>query len=229
MRRKDKPGSFRIIDRGGTHMLSGVKVSGERVKIPGLTFADAEAIAARLFPTIGMIPNLPLVAPEPFRMATASPFDDDAFWSSSAAKPSAETTANLNASMGIKPGPTIPLPSTVLTAEEQEKKAARAKNAKSLMELIGVAGAAGDIMLGKKACEFFDKDPTINPSPRQVNDLADSIKETLTGWFGDREIKPWQMMMLLAIGIPAAMVIQAKPAKPKDKTLPESAGLKSVL
>lgn len=229
MRRKDKPGSYRIVDRGGTHMLSGVKVSGERVKIPGLTRDDAEAIAARLFPTIGGIPNMPLLAPEPFRMATASPFDDDAFWSSTAAKPTPEVTASLNASMGIKPGPTIPLPATVLTAEEQEKKAARAKNAKSLMELVGVAGAAGDVMLGKKACEFFDKDPSVNPSPRQVNDLADSIKETLTGWFGDREIKPWQMMMLLAIGIPAAMVIQAKPAKPKAALAESPTGLKSVL
>jgi hypothetical protein len=229
MRKKDKPGAFRIRDKGGTHTLSGLRVNGERVNIPGLSYQEAKDVAEKLFPSIGTIPNLPLLAPEPFRMEAKSSFDDDAFWTTSALKP--EAAANLNASIGIgAPSPTPVVPDAVKpppTAEETEKKAQRAKNAKSLMELIGVAGAAGDVMLGKKACEWFDKDPAINPSPRQVNDLADSIKDTLTGWFGDREIQPWQMMFLLAIGIPAAMVIQAKPAKP-EKSLPSQTPLKSM-
>ena len=224
MRKSDKPGTYRILNKGGTHTLSGVKVNGDRVKISDLSYSDAEAIAARLFPSIGAIPNMPLIAPEPFR--ASSSFDDDSFWSTSTAKPTPEATASLNASLGIKPGPTIPLPASVLTADEQDKKAKRAKNAKSLMELAGVGWAAGSVWVGRAACERFDKE-MVNPNPRQVNDLADVTKETLSEYFGDRDIKPWMMMFLLTLGIPMSMLLQAKPKKP-SKELAESPTLKSV-
>jgi hypothetical protein len=81
-------------------------------------------------------------------------------------------------------------------------------------------------MLARKLCERFDKEP-LKPDPKQVNDLRDSIKDTLTDWFGDREIQPWQMMILLGIGLPLTMLIQAKKVAPKEEPKKEGA-LKSV-
>lgn len=76
--------------------------------------------------------------------------------------------------------------------------------------------AAGTVALSRRMVVSAGKEP-VNPNPKQVNDLADCTKETLIEWFGDREIKPWQMMFLLTIGIPAAMWLQSPKVKPEDK------------
>jgi len=209
MRKPSKPGTFRILDKGGTVTLSGTKLNGDKVRIPLLSRQDAQDIAAKLFPAVvGILPNLPLAAPIEFRSPTPLSLDD--FWGSS----TPEGTANLNASMGISPIPSV-TPPPVVNTDDIEKKAKRAKNAKSLMELAGVGWAAGSVWVGRAACERFEKDPP-NPNPRQVNDLADVTKETLSEWFGDRDIKPWMMMFLLTLGIPVSMLLQARPRK-KEK------------
>jgi hypothetical protein len=115
------------------------------------------------------------------------------------------------------PTGTAPTPKDV-----EEKRVKRAKQAKSLMELAGISFAAGDVWLARKVCDRAGKEP-LNPNARQVNDLAEVTKETLAEWFGDREVKPWQMMFLLAIGIPISMLIQS----PKKVAQPD-AKLKSV-
>ena len=222
MRKPSKPGTFRLLDKGGTVTLSGTKLNGDKVRIPLLSRQDAQEIAAKLFPNI-TLPGLPLAAPIEFRSTVPPSLDD--FWGTAG---SPEKTATLNASMGIPPaGPTIPLPSTVLTTEEVEKKAKRAKNAKSLMELAGVGWAAGSVWVGRAACERFEKDAP-NPNPRQVNDLSDVTKETLSEWFGDRDIKPWMMMFLLTLGIPVSMLLQARPKKKEVSGEPKSETLRSL-
>lgn len=223
MRKPDKPGTFRIVNNGGTVTLTGRKVNGDRVRIPLLSRQEAEDIASKLFPSIGLIPGAPLLTPEPFRSDVplhqrsdipVADFPEQAdFWNGPGVK---KDPSALNASMGI---PSLPPSTPVTSVEEAEKKAKRAKNAKSLMELAGVGWAAGSVWAGRAICERTDKEPP-NPNPKQVNDLADVTKDTLSEWFGDREIKPWMMMFLLTLGIPISMLLQAKPRKP-SKDLPE--------
>jgi hypothetical protein len=208
MRKPVKPGSFRILDKGGTWTLTGRKHNGDKVRIPLLSREEASSIADKLFPRIGVIPNTPLVAPTDYRAQLDKEEAD--FWGPP--EVATERNANLNASIGLG-APIVSAPPPTTTAEEVEKKAKRAKNAKSLMELTGVGWAAGSVWVGRAACERFEKDAP-NPNPRQVNDLADVTKETLSEWFGDRDIKPWMMMFLLTLGIPVSMLLQARPRKP---------------
>ena len=227
MRKRDKPGSYRLLDRGGTVILSGVKLNGERVKIPGLSRQDASEIAAKLFPS-PMADSVPLAVPGPWSAPAAPRSDLDDFfndptWKDSGVQPlRPEFRSALNDSMNVGQPPIA----TAASPIDAEKRAKQAKQAKSLMELAGVGWAAGSVWMGRQTCERFDKEPP-SPNPKQVNDLADVTKETFAEWFGDREVKPWQMMFLLTIGIPISMVLQAKPRKSKELQA-ESPGLKSL-
>jgi hypothetical protein len=213
MRTPDKPGSFRIVPKAGALMLSGVRANGERVKVKGLSRDDAEAMAARLFPRpafdggMGTKPvtdvlddfGLPPLRVSPTVVASAAP-------------------PNSLPSTGV--GVTA---SPIAAVDNAIAKAKKAKQAQSLMELTGLGWAAGTVMLGRKLTERAGKDP-VKPSPRQVNDLADSAKDTLTEWFGDRDIKPWQMTILLTLAIPASMLIQSPKKKPEQLAEESSTG-----
>ena len=203
-RTADKPGTYRIVPKMGALMLSGVRATGERVKVRGLSRDEAEDMAARLFP------RAPLESSAPKPMGN---FELDEFGLpplrvspnvvASAAPPLAQ------ASVGAPP---IATPNPVAEAQAKAKKA---RQAQSLMELVGMGWAAGTVWSGRKLTERAGKEP-VKPNPKQVNDLADSTKDTLTEWFGDRDIKPWQMTILLTLAIPASMLIQS----PKKKELP---------
>jgi hypothetical protein len=202
----DKPGEWRVrVSKHGGVLLSGVNLEGRRVKVPFGSRTDAERAAGSLFP------------------AKSAPIDwegpkDD--WGLPI-RVSDTTVASGNLKLGIgQPAPIPTLPAGPITApvvvtekEREARQIKKAKQAQSLMEMIGFAGAAGDVMLGVKLCEIAEKDP-VKPNPRQVGDLAESLKETLTEWFGDRDIKPWQMTILLALGIPLTMLIQSKKKEP---------------
>ncbi len=209
MRQRDKPGTFRILKRGDRVLLTGLRTSGERIKIPGLTQPEAQQMAEKLFPSFATKPSLTSVNDD-----LDAWLNDDPNWQPSERLRASQTgAADLGAAMGMNPPtpPVIEMPK-LPTAEETEKKLRRAKNAKSLMELVGVGWAGGTVWLGRKTCERFDKEPPM-PNTRQVNDLADCTRDTLTDYFGDREIQPWMMMLLLTIGIPVSMMFQAKPRK----------------
>jgi hypothetical protein len=137
-----------------------------------------------------------------------------------------EVAASINASFGVKPGPTTGVPTTppVVDKDEQEKKDRRAKHAKSLMELAGVGWSAGTVMVSKKWVTASGREP-VKVNQRQVNDLADCTRDTLIEWFGDRDIKPWHMMLILTLGIPMSMYLQSPKVK-EDKKEPEK--LRSV-
>jgi hypothetical protein len=226
VRTADKPGTFRIKDRGGTFLLSGVRSNGQRVKIPGLETRDAATrLAQSLFPQVATA--IPKIAMQDWNQT------DD--WGLPI-RVSDATVASVSKSLGLDSLP-LPVPANgtngvmsvpaveteAARKEKQDKKDRQAKSAKSLMEMIGIAGAAGDVLLARKLCEKANKDP-VKPNPTQVNDLADSIKGTLTEWFGDRDIKPWQMMILLALGIPMTMLIQSKKkALPPEELQKQSA------
>lgn len=207
-RSPDRPGTYRILDRqGGRALLSGVRPDGSRVKVSVGNRSEAESMARSLFPDA---PSLPVKETKP----------EGVDWSQTdewgvPLKVTADVTA-ANAKLGLTPvtignaAQVQQTPTPAASKEVAEKRAARAKQAKSLMEMVGMGAAMGDVMLGRKLCEKAGKEP-VKPNPTQVNDLADATRDTLTEWFGDREIKPWQMMILLGLALPVSMLIQAKP------------------
>jgi hypothetical protein len=219
-RTADKPGTFRVSQkRDGSFLLSGLRTDGSRVKLRVASKAEGENIGKNLFPA---------------KMEASVDWDRvDDF--GIPVRVNDAGIAAANAKLGVPtplPTPTQPTASPVASGtavakvdpkqveSDAEAKARKQKQAKSLMEMIGIAGAAGDVMLAVKLTKFAGKEP-VKPNPRQVNDLADSMKDTLTEWFGDRDIRPWQMTILLALGIPLAMLIQS-PAKPKPSEGQES-------
>ena len=181
-------------------MLSGVRANGERVKVKGLSRDDAEAMAARLFP----LAPLSGLAPKPQENEALDDFG----------LPPLRVSPAVVASAAPPFAGPLPQPAQA-PIDNAVTKAKKARQAQSLMELTGMGWAAGTVWCGRKLTERAGKEP-VKPSPKQVNDLADSTKDTLTEWFGDRDIKPWQMTILLTIALPASMLIQS----PKKKELP---------
>lgn len=212
-RSPDKPGTFRIKPRmDGKWRLSGVREDGSRYRQTFGSESEAKQLAGVLFP-----------AKKDDVLPAKTQWDEtDDFGLPVSIKASGDSMASANAKLGIgtmaQPTPNGPIATatTALTKTIDENKLRNAKQAQSLMEMIGIAGAAGDVMLAVKITEGAGKDP-VKPNPKQVNALADSLTDTLKGWFGDRDIKPWQMTILLGLGIPLTMLIQSKKKdKPKE-------------
>jgi hypothetical protein len=220
----DRPGTYRIKRQpSGAWLLSGVTTTGRRMRIPGMSYADAEKTAREVFgdaQPLGENPERVITPITPERPART--YD----WGLPAV--SVDQAASVNSALGVqnanqaqadlKTAVPPPTQTTALVAVDLDKRAKRAKQAKSLMELAGISWAAGSVWAGRRLCENTGR-VSVTPNPRQVNDLAEVSKETLVEWFGDTNIKPWQMMILLTIGIPLSMFIQSpkkQPAKAPD-------------
>jgi hypothetical protein len=223
-RKPDRPGTYRVLDRNGRYVVSGVRPDGQRVKMRAENRIEAVKLGETLFG--GSSPVSTPIGPIPSAPQSATATDD---WGvpirvSPEVAASVAASFNLNGpgGSGVGTGPT-PSIDPAVTKDETEKKIRRAKQAKSLMELAGVGYAAGVCIVSTKAVSKVSSTPS-KPNPKQVNDLADCTKETFIEWFGDREIKPWQMMFLLTLGIPIAMYLQS----PKDKKQQAEPKLKSV-
>lgn len=196
-------------------MLSGVRANGERLKVKGLSRDDAEAMASRLFPLAQSLDPKP---------DTAQALDDFGL-------PPLFVSPAVVASAAPPTPVAQPLAASGDIVKVAQDKAKKARQAQSLMELIGMGWAAGTVWGGRRLTERAGKEP-VKPNPKQVNDLADSTKDTLTEWFGDRDIKPWQMTILLTLAIPASMLIQSPKKKPEqlaaESSTETSRPLKSV-
>ena len=207
-RQPDKPGTYRIRPaKNGGMRLSGVRADGTRVRMGGLSTAEANEIAGRLFKSAVAIP-----APSTDWAKT----DDWGF----PLKVSDDTIASVASTLNI-PDPAAPVDPVAQapeppTKEDVEKRERRAKNAKGLMDLAGIAGSAGVVIAARRLTVAVGKEP-VNPDTKQVGNLRDSIRETLTEWFGESEIAPWQMVILLAFGIPISMMLQSPRKKELEK------------
>jgi len=219
MRTPDKPGTYRVQhSRKGGFLLSGVRANGSRVKVRDPSRVTLEKMGRDIFGSGGGSPIISPIAPS---IVSQDPTVDD--WGLPI-RVKADNVAGLNASLGITPpvvGQSLPD-----LEEETEKKLKRAKNAKSIMELAGVCWASGSVWAGRRVCEKTGRVP-VTPSTEQVRDLRDVTKETFAEWFGDNEVKPWQMMILLSFGIPISMFLQSPRRKLTDEERAKSS-LKSV-
>jgi len=129
------------------------------------------------------------------------------------------TATKLNAGIGIQPS----TPTTAKPDDEEIKR--KRKMAMGLADFAGTAWATGTVYASRRICDNADKKP-LNPDPKQVQNLAESVKDTIQGWFGDKEIKPWQMALMLTFGIPIVMLIQSPPKEKGAQA--ETRPLKSV-
>lgn len=225
MRKPDKPGSFRVVPKGGRYLVSGVRSDGQRVKVWANSTTEGDTLGRSIFGTSTVGASIgPILSPAP-PPPVSREVDEWGF----PVKISPEVAASVAASFGIKPTPITPVASAPVVDEalEREKKDKRAKHAKSLMELAGVGWAAGTVAVSKKWVTGSGREP-VKVNPRQVNDLADCTRDTFVEMFGDRDIKPWHMMLLLTMGIPMSMWLQSpKRETDKDKSK-EEPKLKSV-
>lgn len=218
----DKPGTYRIKETpDGKWRVSGVRGDGERVRDAFRTELEAREFSERTFSGY----TAPIVQRAP--VTEAPPTDE---WGvpiggASAFKVTPDIASGVNATLGLPTfGPNGPTkPSEILPPEKKKEIKNRSD---SLAGFVGLGWAAGTVIVGKKVADAAGKDTSAyKPNPKQMNDLADSVKDTIASWFGDREIKPWQMALLLTIAIPTTMLIQC-PNKPPE-SLP-SGNLKSV-
>ena len=211
-RTPDKPGTYRVRPKGTGYILSGVKSDGQRVRVPVNSQWEGESLASTLFPKPAFSANnVPSMGPTSPASQTIPTVDE---WGLPVV--TQEQSNTVATAMGYKPDPG-PGQSTADTdrkvAEERAKQEHRKKYAKSLMELGGHAYAMGVVMGSTRLITSSGKVP-VKPSPKQVTDLAEVTRDTLSEMFGDVELKPWLMMCLLTIGIPLSMWIQS-PRAPK--------------
>jgi hypothetical protein len=212
VRKRDEPGTYRIRQRpNGRWFLSGVKYDGNRVKLDFGNGPDAEAAARLLFPSPvdNPPPNVELddwglpVVVSPDTVTSVREAIDWTKLGGATPPPPIDTPK-------VEAPPTVPVDPKTEKAKEQN-----AARAKTLCEFFGVAWAAGDVWIAKKITTSVGKEPC-NPSPKQVTELAKATQNALVEMFGDLEVGPWTMALLLSLALPISMLIQS----PKRKALP---------
>lgn len=216
MRPKDKPGTFRIVAKDGAYRVSGTTLEGERVRFTRATEDEAQSVARTMFtpaPPMGVKSDpLPTTSPElddwglplglrvsPSTLASFAP-------AATAYTPQAPATPGAAPLIGVKP-----LPTAQISAEAAKKK----RRAESLAGMIGTGATMGIVYGSRKWIESGDAVPP-KPDQKHTNELADSLKDGITSTFGDREVGPWTMALLLAITIPVSMKLQARKLTPEE-------------
>lgn len=215
-RTADKPGTYRIRAKGADWLLTGVDRSGRRIKVPFDTEANARSAVATFFPTSPAPSYVVNTTP-----AFTAPSVDD--WGIPLVRP--ETTRAVADVLGvpppIPPPPVFDVPPVEIPDPADEKKKAESlARAKSICEFLGIAWAAGDVWVAKRMTRSLGKEP-VQPSTKQVQELAKTAQSALTELVGDMEIGPWTMLILLSIALPVSMIIQS-PKAPK-KVEPDKA------
>lgn len=211
-----KAGEYRVTPKGGQFLVSGVRPGGQRVKLYANSQQEADSLVGTLFPKRSVT-------------VTAPDWSETDDWGIPL-RVTESVVADIGTKLGINnlPGPigtngTNGLPhipriegaNPALAAPvkvdpvEVIKKAKLAGQAHSLAETIGLGMGWAVVNGGKKICERVDKIPP-RANPDQVNALVDNTSATFKDMFGDREVKPWQMMILLGLSIPLSMLMQAK-------------------
>jgi hypothetical protein len=215
----------------GSHKLSGTRLDGRKVNLVFDYLHEAEDAARLLFgwrsehddlrvaggggpPSGGNVPSggtgpggQPAVELDDWGLPKTL--------TAESLKLGADQVAGMNATMGVSPSTPKPEDPPQKTKEQEREEAAKRQRARSLSEMVGIGWAAVDVIAARKLTEVVGKVP-VKVSPKQVNDLADATRDTIVEWFGDRELKPWHMMVLLSLAIPISMVLQS-PAKPKPE------------
>ena len=212
------PGSFKVQSkRDGSYVLVGVRTDGTRVRFKVGSLTEGHTLARSIFqgapaqPT-GQVPppSSPNAAVDEFGLPVDYKLPEFGLPVDYKLPEVSPETVRVGAPPAAPAGPG-PGPDPV--------KLERKGNAKSLAELIGLGGALGPAMLANKFLEpRYEYVP--KPSKKHMNDLANEITAAITESFGDREVGHWTMVILLSIGIPISMWIQASGPKKKVEPSP---------
>lgn len=214
---KPPNGTFTVKQRkDGTYLLTGTRLDGttHRVKVSSLT--EGHTLGQSMFKgvqhrALPQAPNTGVVT-----SPAGSPQVDDFGLPTGFTFPqvSAETVAS-------NPHPATPAPipgidqTIAAQAAAEATKLDRTKRAKGMAEMIAIGAVSAEVMVTRKALEArFEEVPKVNQ--KQTNAFADELREGLASTFGDREVGPWTMALLYAIGIPLGMWLQSSKPKPKE-------------
>ena len=185
----DNPGDYRVRQQSdGTFRVSGVKLTGQRVKQKFGSKDEADTYAALNFKSDVKLDDWGLPLPGDMKMP-------------------ADMASKVNATMGI-PTPIV----TPKTPEQSKLAESTKKRTVGLMGMVGMGWAMGDVYVARRMTENLGKDP-VNPDPDTVKELGKAVTDTLIDWFGEKEVKPWMQALLLTIALPVSMMIQS----PKKK------------
>ncbi len=206
---KLSPGEFRVTDRAGPdgkYRLRGRRLDGKTLSIKVGSLTEGHTLGQSLFKGVQHTAR-PLTVTLPGAVPDDIPLDDFGLpVGLKLPQVSPETVAST-----APPGAAASTPTTL------KKETERNTNAKTLSELIGLGAAAGVAISATKFLEArYEVVP--KPSKKHLSDLADNVKKGLTDMFGDREVGPWTMALLLILGIPIAMWLQS--SEPKKKPEP---------
>lgn len=246
----DIPGKFRVKSRSdGDWLLSGITLAGKRIRQRHGSEIEALRAGATLFrrEEPGAVP--PAVATpttQPSAPPTTSPLDD---WG--LPRVDELRAANVNKIFGL-PGPGAqpaapPVDEVAKARKAAEEKAAaevanklKAKNVeryRELCDLLGIGYVMGVRVGSEWLTRRVGKEP-VKTSKGHVTKLQEYTRDTLVDLIGERQLKPWQMMVLLTVAMPVSMMIQSpridrpqplSTAAPGSATAqPASPGLKSV-
>jgi hypothetical protein len=208
-------GEFRVTGKEGNYRLSGVRADGKRVTMPVTSLTEGHTLGQSIFQGAKHAARPAPVVTVPG--ATPDQLDDFGLpVGLKLPQVSTDTIANM-----------APAPQTTTGNIVPKKDSERNTNAKSLAELIGVGAAAGVAIASTKFLEArYEVVP--KPSKKHLNDLADNVRKGFADLFGDREVGPWTMVLLLTLGIPIAMWLQSSEPKKKTEGQPDKPNLSSV-
>jgi hypothetical protein len=209
-RTPDKPGTFRVKQKGGMWAVSAVDRAGKRVRVSFATEEQARRMGESITGMPSVSPETPTVQSQPqtvqlddFGLPVTPAIGDD-------------TLRAVGQSMGVPVAPSsVQPPKPPMDAEKQAKAKQRAK---TICEFLGVGVASADVWVARKMTISLGKDP-VNPSAKQVGNLAVAWQDALSDVLADRTIGPWTMAILLSLALPASMMLQSpkkveKPAEP---------------
>ncbi len=201
---KLSPGEFRVTDRAGPDgkfRLRGRRPDGKTISLKVGSLTEGHTLGQSLFKGVQHTPRLTVTLP-----GLTPEIELDDFGLPVGLKlpqVSPETVASTAP-------PNAGTPAATVLKRESERNT----NAKTLAELIGL-GTAGGVAIS--ATKFLESHYEVVPKPskKHLNDLVDNVKKGFTDMFGDREVGPWTMALLLILGIPISMWLQSSGPKKK--------------
>jgi len=218
-RRPDKPGTFKVrpARSGAGFLVSGLTLTGERVKLHASSKEDGERIGRGIF-NVGISTATDSVVPPTVDNPGTPSIGPavDGGWS----LPKID-----DATTGVfgQPGNNVSLEEEArrrakAEQEKREKDIAAKARIETLCEFFGVAIASADAWASRRLTEAIGKVPN-KPSIQNMNKVADAWEDALTASFGNRKIGPWTLALLVTIAMPVSMMLTS-PAKPKEIEAP---------
>jgi hypothetical protein len=202
------PGTFKVKpSKAGGFVLSGVRADGSRHRVKVGSLTEGHTLGQTMFA------GIPHAAPRPAGVVTSpQPRPEVDEFGLPAAYTLPQVSAETVKEGAPPPAPPAPPPAALVTT--------RRSNANTLSELLGITAAGGVAYLSNQFLEArYETVP--KPSKKHLSDLAEEIKLGIQQTFGDREVGHWTMAILLTLGIPISMWIQASGRKkPKENGSP---------